>query len=201
MDGLMGRRFILASASPARLKLLRASGFDPEVIVSGVDEDDVTGDVASQVVTLAQRKAVAVADRPEAADALVLGCDSMLEFRGRPQGKPADADQAVAWWKEMRGNSGTLFTGHCVVDTATGRRVTGTAATSVRFGAPSDEEIAAYVATGEPLRVAGAFTIDGRGAPFIAAIEGDHGTVIGVSLPVLRTMLGDIGVEVTSLWC
>ena len=197
----MGRRFILASASPARLTLLRAAGFDPEVIVSGVDEDDVTGEVASQVATLAERKAIAVADRPEAAGALVLGCDSMLEFRGRPQGKPADADEAVGWWKEMRGNSGTLFTGHCVVDTATGRRVKATAATRVRFGTPTDDEIAAYVATGEPLRVAGGFTIDGRAAPFIERIDGDHGTVIGVSLPVLRTLLADIGVEVTSLWC
>jgi septum formation protein len=195
----MTRRFVLASASPARLRVLRIAGFDPEVIVSGVAEDDVDlSDVPSAVITLAERKASAVAARTD--DALVLGCDSMFELDGEVRGKPADADEARAWGRRMRGSEGTLFTGHCVIDAADGRCVSDVAATIVRFGSPSDAEIDAYVASGEPLEVAGGFTLDGRSAPFIDGVDGDPGNVIGVSLPLVRTLLAKLDVEVTSLW-
>ncbi|WP_101256422.1 nucleoside triphosphate pyrophosphatase [Streptomyces barkulensis] len=195
------RRLVLASQSPARLGLLRQAGMVPEVIVSGVDEDALDAPTPGELaLLLAEAKAGAVAGRPEAAGALVVGCDSVLELDGRPLGKPADAEEATARWKDMRGRAGVLVTGHCVVDTATGRRVSATAATTVRFGEPSDEEIAAYVASGEPLHVAGAFTLDGRSAPFVDGIEGDHGNVIGLSLPLLRRLLAELGVSVTELW-
>ncbi|MCG3042462.1 Maf family nucleotide pyrophosphatase [Streptomyces sp. S1A] len=195
------RRLVLASQSPARLGLLRQAGMAPEVIVSGVDEDALDAPTPAELaLLLAEAKADAVAGRPEAAGALVVGCDSVLELDGRPLGKPADAEEAAARWKDMRGRAGVLVTGHCVVDTATGRRASATAATTVRFGEPSDEEIAAYVASGEPLHVAGAFTLDGRSAPFVDGIEGDHGNVIGLSLPLLRRLLAELDVSVTELW-
>ncbi|WP_093852330.1 nucleoside triphosphate pyrophosphatase [Streptomyces pini] len=195
------RRLVLASQSPARLGLLRQAGMAPEVIVSGVDEDALDAPTPGELaLLLAEAKAGAVAGRPEAAGALVVGCDSVLELDGRPLGKPTDAEEAAARWKDMRGRAGVLVTGHCVVDTATGRRVSATAATTVRFGEPSDEEIAAYVASGEPLHVAGAFTLDGRSAPFVDGIEGDHGNVIGLSLPLLRRLLAELCVSVTELW-
>ncbi|MCM2577873.1 nucleoside triphosphate pyrophosphatase [Streptomyces meridianus] len=195
------RHLVLASASPARLGLLRQAGLDPEPIVSGVDEDAITaGSPAELARVLAEAKAAAVAERPEAAGALVVGCDSVLELDGRALGKPADAEDAIGRWKSMRGRAGVLRTGHCVVDTATGRSVSATASTTVSFGEPTDEEISAYVATGEPLQVAGAFTLDGRSAPFIDGIEGDAGNVIGLSLPLLRRLLADLGVGITELW-
>ncbi|UGY93325.1 nucleoside triphosphate pyrophosphatase [Streptomyces gobiensis] len=196
------RRLVLASQSPARLGLLRQAGLRPEVIVSGVDEDALTAPTPGELaLALAEAKAAAVAARPEAADALVIGCDSVLELDGEPLGKPVDAEDATARWKSMRGRSGILQTGHCVIDTATGRRASATAATTVHFGDPTDAEIAAYVASGEPLHVAGAFTLDGRSAPFIEGIEGDHGNVIGLSLPLLRRLLADLDVSITDLWC
>ena len=134
------------------------------------------------------------------ADALVLGCDSVLELDGEALGKPVDAADAIARWHRMRGRTGTLLTGHVVVDTRTGRTACGTAATVVRFGNPTDEEVAAYVATGEPLHVAGAFTLDGRSAPFVDGIDGDPGNVIGLSLPLLRRLLGELGTGVHELW-
>lgn len=188
---------VLASASPARLGLLRSAGFDPSVVVSGVDEDAVTGLAPLELVLeLAVRKAAAVASlRP---DAVVVGCDSMLVLDGDVLGKPRDAADAVARWQRMRGRTGVLATGHSVV--ADGRTASAVAETVVRFGTPSDSEVEAYVATGEPLHVAGAFTLDGRSAPFVDGIDGDHGNVIGLSLPLLRTLLAELGVEVTSLW-
>ncbi|EFE77129.1 Maf family nucleotide pyrophosphatase [Streptomyces filamentosus] len=195
------RRLVLASASPARLGLLRQAGFAPEVIVSGVDEDALSAPTPAELaLVLARAKAAAVAERPEAAGALVIGCDSVLELDGEALGKPADAEEATARWKSMRGRAGILQTGHSVIDTASGRTASATASTVVRFGEPSDAEVAAYVASGEPLHVAGAFTLDGRSAPFVDAIEGDHGNVIGLSLPLLRRLLGELDVSVTELW-
>lgn len=190
------RRLVLASASPARLGLLRAAGFDPQVQVSGVDESTVTGTPAEQVLQLARLKAGVVA--PAHPDAVVVGCDSMLELDGRALGKPADATEAVARWQQMRGRSGILLTGHCVLDGD--RSASEVAATVVRFGSPTDAEIAAYVASGEPLHVAGAFTLDGRSGPFVDGIDGCHSNVVGLSLPLLRRLLQQLDVEVVDLW-
>jgi septum formation protein len=190
---------VLASASPARLAVLRAAGLQPEVIVSGVDEGAYTAGTPAELADLlAQAKAAAVASALDAG--LVIGCDSLLDLDGRALGKPASAAQAAQRWRQMSGRTGTLVTGHCVINAATGQRASEVAATRVRFGTPSEAEIAAYVASGEPLAVAGAFTLDGRGGWFVEGIDGDHGTVLGVSLPVLRRLLASLGVSVTTLW-
>ena len=188
-------RFVLASASPARLKTLRGAGVEPEVIVSGVDEDAIVADSPVELVqALATAKASAVAAQVSDT-ALVLGCDSLLELDGAALGKPASAEEAVLRWKSMRGRDGILHTGHTLIeiqDGVVGRRVERVASTLVRFASPSDAEIAAYVATGEPLQVAGAFTIDGLGGWFIESINGDHHNVVGLSLPLLRLMLAEL---------
>jgi len=195
------RTLVLASASPARLRLLRDAGFDPTVVVSGVDEEAIGAeDPFDHVRLLAEAKARTVAAGPGVADAIVVGCDSMLLIDGDLLGRPATAEDATLRWKRMRGRTGALLTGHCVIDTSTGREVSEVGDTVVRFGEPSDDEIAAYVATGEPLRAAGAFTIDGRSAAFVASIDGDVSNVLGLSLPLLRQMLAQLGVEMTSLW-
>ncbi|WP_106977249.1 nucleoside triphosphate pyrophosphatase [Streptomyces sp. NRRL S-244] len=192
---------VLASASPARLNLLRQAGLAPHVIVSHFDEDALSAETPAELaLALAEAKAGVVAALDEAAGALVIGCDSVLELDGEALGKPADAEEATARWKSMRGRAGVLRTGHCVIDTATGRQVSATASTTVRFGEPTDAEVAAYVASGEPLHVAGAFTLDGLSAPFIEGIDGDPGNVIGLSLPLLRSLLGELGVSITDLW-
>ncbi|MCW2874528.1 nucleoside triphosphate pyrophosphatase [Actinacidiphila oryziradicis] len=194
------RVIVLASASPARRGLLKSAGLDPKVIVSGVDEDAITADTPGELArVLAEAKAAVVAGQLRDG-ALVIGCDSVLDLDGEALGKPADAEEAAARWKAMRGRTGVLRTGHCVIDTANGRQVSATASTTVRFGNPDDAEIAAYVASGEPLQVAGAFTLDGLSAPFIDGIDGDHGNVLGLSLPLLRRLLADLGVRITDLW-
>jgi septum formation protein len=200
---------------------LRAAGLTPSVVVGGVDEDQVLadarqrfGDLAPEdaVLVLAQAKAEDVARLVEAdeatadmigaqvRDAIVVGCDSMLELDGAIRGKPATADEAVERWRAMRGRAGVLHTGHWIIDLrdpddgGTGATIGTTSSTVCHFADIDDAEIAAYVATGEPLRVAGAFTIDGLGGPFVERIEGDHHGVVGLSLPVLRDLLGQLGI-------
>jgi septum formation protein len=192
-------RLVLASASPARLETLRAAGLRPEVVVSGVDEEGVDApDASALALKLAQLKAVAVAaDQPRA---LVIGCDSVLEFEGRVHGKPVDAVDAVDRWQRMRGGSGVLHTGHCVVDTHREVWIGRSAATQVRFAEIDDEEIEAYVATGEPLRVAGGFTIDGLGSAYVSGISGDPHNVVGISVPLLRLMFDELGFVWHEFW-
>ncbi len=197
------RQVVLASASPARLKTLRAAGLSPEVIVSGVDEDDVDArDPQELCAVLASRKAEAVAATlaGRADSPLVIGCDSVLDLDGEPLGKPVNAADATDRWRRMRGRSGVLRTGHCVIDTSNDRRAEMVAATTVRFADVEDAEIAAYVATGEPLYVAGAFTVDGLGGAFVESIEGDHHNVVGLSLPLLRRLLAQLDVRWVDLW-
>ena len=194
--------FVLASASPARLATLRKAGLDPQVIVSGVDEDQLAGLPPEELaLQLAELKCAAVAARTDLpAGAVVLGCDSVLELDGQALGKPDDAADAMARWKAMRGRSGVLRTGHALHDTATGRVAAATASTTVHFADISDDEIAAYVATGEPLHVAGAFTVDGLGGAFVTGIEGCHHNVVGVSLPLVRDLLAELGHSWTGFW-
>ena len=195
-------QLVLASASPARLSTLRSAGIEPVVIVSGVDESQVEGlPPAELALQLAELKCAAVAGRDGLPpDALVLGCDSVLELDGQALGKPRDAEDATARWRSMRGRSGVLHTGHSLRDTATGRVAAATASTTVHFADVTDEEIAAYVDTGEPLSVAGAFTVDGRGGAFVTGIEGDHHNVVGLSLPLVRDLLAELGHSWTDLW-
>lgn len=227
-------RLLLASASPARLSTLAAAGIAAAVRVSGVDEDAVLRraretygslEPADAVLLLAHAKAEAVAAAAEDDDAaaadgdasgepsavahdhdLVLGCDSMLELDGEVLGKPADAADAVRRWRSMRGRSGTLHTGHWLIDLrdpdedGTGATLGATSSTVVQFAEVTDGEIDAYVATGEPLAVAGAFTVDGLGGPFVTRIDGDHHGVVGLSLPLLRSLLGELGLSIVDLW-
>ncbi|MFT4289213.1 Maf family protein [Nocardioides sp.] len=198
---------VLASQSPARLKTLREAGIEPVVIVSGVNEEQLAGlgpaELAAQLAVL---KASAVARRGDLpAAALVLGCDSVLEldspgFEQRALGKPGTAEEATSRWRSMRGRSGTLVTGHCLIDTATGEQVSEAAYTTVHFAELDDAEIDAYVATGEPLQVAGAFTIDGRGGAYVTGVDGDHHNVVGVSLPLLRDLVRRLGHQWHELW-
>ena len=196
-------RVVLASQSPARLATLRSAGLDPEVVVSGVDESTgATDDPEHLSVELARLKALAVAGGLDGADgpALVVGCDSVLELDGEIHGKPGTAEAATERWRRMRGRSGILHTGHCVVDTGAGRVVARAARTVVHFADLTDDEIDAYVATGEPLRVAGAFTIDGLGGAYVSAIEGDPHTVVGIGLPLLREIMAELGYAWHELW-
>jgi septum formation protein len=173
----------------------------PEVIVSGVDEAAYDAETPEELVTsLATAKARAVAARASIGDALVIGCDSMLVLNGEALGKPGTPENAAHRWQVMRGRSGVLVTGHCLIDVESGGELTAAASTNVHFADISDAEIAAYVATGEPLQVAGAFTIEGYGAAFVTAIEGDHSNVLGISIPLLRTMTAELGIAWTDLW-
>ena len=207
-------RLVLASTSPARLTLLRNAGIDPVTIAPGVDEDAVAAQAESMglisgthdmVHLLAKAKAEAVLGH-EAAVGLVIGCDSSLEFEGESLGKPHDPEVARERWRRIRGKSGVLHSGHWLIDNRhpnTGQLPPATGATGstiVHFADLSDAEIDAYVATGEPLKVAGAFTIDGLGGAFISSIEGDPHTVVGLSLPILRELTIKLGIEYPSLW-
>ncbi len=194
---------MLASASPARLRVLREAGLDPEVITSGVDEDGVAHLPTSEaVIVLAERKARAVAGQLNRTDSrtFVLGCDSMLDLDGEALGKPVDEEEVWRRWEQMHTATGVLHTGHCIIDLATGDVACESVATTVHFGDPTKTELAAYLATGEPLAVAGAFTLDGFGAAFLEGIDGDPGNVIGVSVPAVRRLLATHGVAITDLW-
>jgi septum formation protein len=190
-------RFVLASASPGRRALLHRAGVTPEVIVSGVDEDALTATLGptstSELVgSLASAKASDVAadvDGP----AIVVGCDSMLDLDGVALGKPGSVAAAIDRWQLLRGRSGTLMTGHCVIDVGTGATINAVASTTVYFAQLTDADIELYCNTGEPSQVAGAFTVDGLGGWFIDAIDGDHHNVVGLSLPLLRRMLAELG--------
>ena len=192
----------LASATPARLATLRSPGIEPVVIVSGVDESVLDGlPPAELALQLAELKCAAGAARdglPE--DALVLGCDSVLELDGEALGKPGTPEEATRRWQAMRGRSGVLHSGHCLRETGSDRVAAATASTTVHFADLTDAEVAAYVATGEPLEVAGAFTIDGLGGAFVTGIEGDHHNVVGVSLPLLRDLVQELGRSWPDLW-
>lgn len=200
---------VLASASPARAATLRAAGLEPLIIPSGVDEEQIINryDVAHPAdvaLRLAQAKCESVAAQSDLpGDAIVVGCDSLLDLEGRSLGKPSDAADAFRRWQRMRGRTGMLHTGHWVVD----RRLDGqgatfgtVASTTVEFANVSDAEIEAYVATGEPLHVAGAFCIDGMGGAFVRSIEGDYHNVVGISLPLMRELLAEIDVAWPDLW-
>lgn len=203
---------MLASASAGRLKVLRQAGVDPLVVVSGVDEDAVTaaldpdaapGDV---VCALARAKADQVADVLDgdiASDCVVIGCDSMLSIDGRLCGKPGSADAAASQWRLMGGRSGELHTGHCLLRLTAGgitHREVESLSTTVHFATPSEADLRAYVDHGEPWHVAGGFTLDGLGGWFVDGIDGDPSNVIGVSLPLLRSLLGRVGLSVSALW-
>jgi septum formation protein len=188
-------RIVLASASPSRSRLLKSAGLNPEIIVSGVDEEDpqYNGLLPRELVTaLAIVKAHTVrklVDFP----AIIIGCDSTFEFEGKSLGKPLTKDVATARARSLSGKSGFLYTGHCIIDTTKDRELTDVAATKVFFSQMSDSEISGYVATGEPLNVAGGFTLDGLSAPFISKIEGETSNVIGLSLPLLRVAVNKLG--------
>jgi septum formation protein len=205
-------RLVLASASSGRRKVLRQAGIDPLVIVSGVDEDAVVagldplatpGDVTT---ALAAAKADAVAhalDPGVGADCVVVGCDSMLYHDGELLGKPATAQAALEGWQRMAGKSGQLYTGHCVIrlsDNKVTYRAADATCTTVNFGVPSPADLEAYVARGEPLAVAGGFTLDGLGGWFIDGVEGDPSAVIGIGLPLTRRLLGHAGLSIADLW-
>lgn len=204
-------RVVLGSASSGRLAVLRNAGVDPLVIVSGVDEDAVIASLPGAapdlvVQALAQAKADDVVSRlPDdvAADCVVIGCDSMLLLDGRLSGKPGTPEAALTQWRTMAGHSGRLLTGHAVLRVRGGEvigRQSETGATTVHFGTPSEADLRAYVDGGEPLWVAGAFTLDGLGGWFVDRIEGDPSNVIGLSLPLLRRLLAALDVGVADLW-
>ena len=205
-------KLVLASTSPARLRLLRDGGIQPITISPEVDEELLTeqglasGEITNtqdMVLLLAQAKAEAVLSHPDAQGALIIGCDSSLDLDGEALGKPHDPEVAIERWKSMRGRSGRLYTGHWLIDNRdpANPKAQGQATnTTVHFANLSDSEILAYVGTGEPLKVAGAFTIDGLGGAFIRAIEGDSHTVVGLSLPTLRELCIKLGVDYPSLW-
>ena len=203
---------MLGSASPGRLKVLRQAGIDPLVIVSGVDEDRLTTTLGSDaspgdvVCALAQAKADRVAgelDRAVAADCVVIGCDSMLYIDGRLCGKPQSVADARRLWQSIAGRAGQLYTGHCVIrmlNREIVHREAQTSITTVHFGTPSPDDLEAYLASGESLRVAGGFTLDGLGGWFVDGVDGDPSAVVGIGLPLTRSLLDRAGLSVAALW-
>lgn len=207
----MTSRLILASASPARTKVLTDAGIRHSVLVSDVDEDAVAAQYGplnpfDTALLLARAKAESVSSLPDSDGALVIGCDSIFEFDGEAHGKPYEPDVARARIRRMSGSSGILHTGHWLVDTrdasdgGSGATIGAVASAAVHFARLSDAEIDAYVATGEPLQVAGSFTIDGLGGAFITRVDGDPHAVIGLSVSTLRGLLGSAGLSVTDFW-
>lgn len=198
-QGMTPHQFVLASASSARRKLLTDAGIAAYICPSNFDEDQIQlTDPGELVLVLAQSKAEAVA--PQFANALVLGCDSVLAFDGDIYGKPESADEAIARWQQMRGRMGELFTGHALIDTQQQKSVARCQVTRVFFASVSDRQIEAYVATGEPLHCAGAFAIDGKGSLLIEKLEGCHTNVIGLSMPLLRQLSQELGYDIVDLW-
>lgn len=195
----MTTNFVLASASPARRRLLQSVGINPLVCVSHFDESQIQlTDPIALVETLAQRKAEVVLSQVN--DSLVLGCDSVLVVNHQIHGKPQDAAEAFTRWQQMRGNQGTLYTGHALIDQTQSRQVVRCGITQVYFGRVSDPQIEAYIATGEPLVCAGCFALEGKGSALIDKIEGCHSNVIGLSLPLLRSMLAELGYDLSTYW-
>lgn len=191
--------FVLASASPARRRLLQSVGIEPVVCHSDFDESQVQlSEPQSLVETLALHKAQTVA--PKFSNSFVLGCDSVLSVRGEIQGKPANPQEAIARWQQMRGTVGELYTGHALLDLSQDKTLVRCGITKVYFAEVSDQAISEYVATGEPLKCAGCFALEGRGGLFVDKIEGCHSNVIGLSLPLLRQMLFEVGYEITDFW-
>lgn len=203
-------RVVLGSASAGRLRVLRNAGIDPLVVVSGVDEDAVTEALGSSgpaavVNALAEAKADAVCrklDPTVAADCVVIGCDSMLFIDGALSGKPGTPEETRRRWHAMAGRAGQLFTGHSVVRMLDGtlRRATAAEVTTVRFGTPTQSELESYIASGEPLGVAGAFTLDGLGGWFVDGIDGDPSNVVGLGLAVTRRLLESVGCALGDIW-
>ena len=205
-------RLVLGSASPGRLKVLRQAGIDPVVVVSGVDEDAVIaglrpdaspGDVVCAVARAKAEHVGAILDNTVAADCVVIGCDSMLYIDGELVGKPRSADAARSQWRSMGGRSSQLCTGHCLLrllDGQTSQHASKSATTTVHFAAPAVADLEAYLAYGEPLTVAGGFTLNGLGGWFVDGVEGDPSNVIGLSLPLTRTLLQHVGLSIAALW-
>jgi septum formation protein len=205
-------RVVLASASPGRRTVLRQAGIEPVVVVSGVDEDAVIaaqgsdaapGDVANALAVAKAEQVIANLDSALTADCVVIGCDSMLFIDGALRGKPASLAEARQQWESMAGRSGLLYTGHSVIrlqDGAATHHKAEFGSTTVYFGSPTEAELTAYLATGESLRVAGAFTIDGLGGWFVDKINGDPSNVIGLSLPTMRSLLARTGLSIADLW-
>jgi septum formation protein len=205
-------RLVLGSASSGRLRVLRGAGVEPVVVVSGVDEDAVLAglspgtDPGQVTVALASAKAIRVVELlepPITADCVVVGCDSMLYIDGALCGKPSSVTEARDRWQSMAGRAGRLYTGHSLIrlrDNAITHRVSESEATTVRFGTPSMDDLDAYLATGEPLRVAGAFTLDGLGGWFVDGVDGDPSSVVGISLPLTRRLLARAGLSISQLW-
>lgn len=205
-------RVVLGSASTGRLRVLRSAGIDPLVAVSGVDEDAIVeklgsdADPAEVVNALAQAKAEAVSSdlaQDVTDDCVVIGCDSMLFIDGKLSGKPVTPEETRRRWHSMAGREGLLFTGHCMLRMRSGELAASAAAadvTTVRFGLPTEEELQAYIASGEPLGVAGAFTLDGLGGWFVDGIDGSPSNVIGLSLAITRRLFEQVGLAIGEVW-